>query len=64
MTQRLVQIMWFKIAISLLVLFRLSECGYNCTSRQLEECTQNLLRFSKEDVPIPETEDEVRANCM
>lgn len=35
----------------------------SCSSRTLEMCTKDLLRYSSEDVKVPETVEEVKENC-
>lgn len=35
----------------------------SCSSKTLEECTKHLLRYSTEDVKVPETVEEVKENC-
>jgi len=34
-----------------------------CNVEQLEECTKNLMRYQREDVEIPTTEQGVLDNC-
>lgn len=45
------------------VTFTLQESELTCSSTTLEGCTKHLLRYSAEDVKVPETEQEVKDNC-
>lgn len=36
---------------------------YDCSPPNLENCTQQLLKYSREDVPVPENEEQVLQNC-
>lgn len=35
----------------------------NCGEEILENCTEQLMQYSRDDVPVPETEDQVIENC-
>lgn len=58
------------LLVSIASIYALSNCGLvvraqdpGCATDRLEECTQNLMRYSNEDVPVPTTEQEVLDNC-
>ncbi|KAI1285319.1 hypothetical protein HDE_11727 [Halotydeus destructor] len=35
----------------------------DCSAERLEQCTRNLLQYTKDDVPVPENEQQVLDNC-
>jgi hypothetical protein len=56
--------MKFFIFIGLLFCFTSTLClEFDCSADHLEECTQQLLKFSREDVPVPFNETEVQESC-
>lgn len=50
------------LASTIQVTFSLQD-EQTCSSETLEECTKNLLRYTSDEVKVPETEQEVKDNC-